>query len=102
GCHVGCLPDGDSMNETVHIIHPSPTTWNAVITVVAKTMKIPLVPYDEWLARLEYLSRAESSSRGHANMAALPLLDFYREGPKHGLKCKESLGLLPTVAIGKG
>ncbi|KAK7041958.1 hypothetical protein VNI00_008940 [Paramarasmius palmivorus] len=125
GAYVGCLPDGHGtaswipldlaataiiecysrQKETIHIIHPSPTSWSIVVSAIAKSMNIPVVPLDEWLARVEHLSRMESSSstREYEKMAALPLLDYYREGPKYVSRYEqpESLGLLPVVACGK-
>jgi len=125
GIHVACLPEGhgvvswlpvdlaaraiiDShkrMNDTIHIVHPRPTLWNTIMEPAAKSLGVPLVPYAEWLARLEHLtSHLFSSSGDNTRVLALQLLDFYRLGMKNVLRQKgtESMGLLPVVVSEKG
>ncbi|KAJ7877965.1 acyl transferase domain-containing protein [Mycena olivaceomarginata] len=109
GVLIGCLPDGcdriswipindaaaaivdmhTCINETLHLVHPRSTTWNAVIEPLASNLGVPLVPYAEWFARLK--NAAETAPRQHRtqNMAALKLLDFFR------------LGLKPAANTGK-
>ncbi|KAJ7656557.1 hypothetical protein B0H17DRAFT_1265163 [Mycena rosella] len=122
GAHIGCLPDGDdviswipindaaasivdmqcAMNETLHLIHPRPTTWRAVVQPLASILGVPLVPYAEWFARLKSTAQFTSqSARGTRITAALKLLDFYRLGLKPGVNT-ECMGLLPKVASEKG
>ncbi|KAK7056358.1 hypothetical protein VNI00_002912 [Paramarasmius palmivorus] len=123
GKHVGCLPEGDgsvswipvdlaataiieargTMNETIHIVHPRPVTWNSLLTPIAEDLQLPLVPVEEWLTRLEHLN-ASSNPLYSQKIPALALLDFYRlrmrnVGPQ---ATSESLGMLPVVASKKG
>ncbi|KAH8105214.1 male sterility protein-domain-containing protein [Cristinia sonorae] len=44
---------------TVHQLeHPRPVHWNAVMHPIARTLHLPLVPYAEWLGRLERSGRS--------------------------------------------
>lgn len=58
-----------------NIVHPRPITWNAVIKWVAEQLGVPIIPYSEWLARLEAAPR---TSETLVTNPALHLLDFYR------------------------
>ncbi|KAF7358095.1 putative polyketide synthase [Mycena venus] len=122
GVHIGCLPDGNDqiswiptnyaaaaivdmrtcMNKTLHLVHPRPTIWKAVLEPLASSIGVPLVPYAEWFARLKHA--AENSphrTRLHDSLAALRLLDFFRLGLKPAGNT-ESMGLLPRVMAEKG
>ncbi|KAK7035340.1 hypothetical protein VNI00_011871 [Paramarasmius palmivorus] len=122
GSHVGCLPEGDgvaswvpidlaatsiidsraAMNETIHIVHPRPVPWNSLIVPIAEDLQLPLVPFREWLSRLEHLNALSSSSR--QKIPAFALLDFYREGARNlaTQAIPESMGMLPVVAFKRG
>ncbi|KAF7348023.1 putative polyketide synthase [Mycena sanguinolenta] len=84
GVHIGCLPEGDdviswipisdaaaaivdmqgTMNETLHLVHPKPTTWKVVIEPLASALNVPLVPYAEWFARLKSTAEFVHSKPG--------------------------------------
>ncbi|KAJ7661571.1 acyl transferase domain-containing protein [Mycena polygramma] len=121
GVHIGCLPDGTdtiswipissaaaaivdmqtTMNETLHIVHPRPTTWKTVMQPLASLIGVPLVPYVEWFARLR--STAEFTIPGKAKAAiALRLLDYFQLGLQPTAPNRESMGLLPKVVSDKG
>ena len=63
-----------STKEYLHLSHPRSTPWNAVMGYVAHKFNIPLVPWTEWLDRLE---KSEPSTLENEN-AALRLLGFYK------------------------
>ncbi|KAJ7157757.1 putative polyketide synthase [Mycena filopes] len=114
--HIGCLPDGDgpvswlpintaaaaivemrnSMNQTLHLIHPRPATWKTIMEPFASAMNVPLVPYAEWFARLR--GTAEFAA---GNVAALRLVDLFQFGLTPTVN-KESMGLLPRVLSDRG
>ncbi len=61
-------------------MHPTPTPWLTLAKVLSSDLGVTLVPYHEWLSKLEYLA---ISQKGNANgasnsVAALRLLNFYR------------------------
>ncbi|KAF8315479.1 acetyl-CoA synthetase-like protein [Cantharellus anzutake] len=37
----------------VHLSHPYPTTWTEIFSPIAKALRVPLVPYSQWLELLE-------------------------------------------------
>ncbi|KAJ7363860.1 acyl transferase domain-containing protein [Mycena albidolilacea] len=128
GLHVGCLPDGDGIvswipvglaaraildfhqlsNETVHLVHPRPITWTWLISLIAADLNLVLVPYSEWLARLEYAAKSSfqsGSTTAPNQIAAVKLLDFYRIASHTTNEAQgvvESLGFLPVVVMEKG
>ncbi|KAJ7638204.1 putative polyketide synthase [Roridomyces roridus] len=114
GAHVGCLPEGNdtvswipivtaaaavvdmrhptAMDDTYHLVHPKPTTWNAIMEPMASMLDVPLVPYREWYARLK---------AADGDITALRLLDYFHLGLKTHMN-RESMGLLPKVVSSKG
>ena len=63
-----------STKEYLHVSHPRPIPWNVIVGYVAQKFDIPLVPWAEWLNRLE---KSEPSASENEN-AALRLLGFYK------------------------
>jgi thioester reductase-like protein len=90
----------ECMNETLHMVHPRPTTWRAVMDPLAALLGVPLVPYKEWFARLKATAEFASDAP-EAIPAALKLLDFFQHGLKP-VSNRESMGLLPKVVSQKG
>jgi hypothetical protein len=65
---------------TVHLAHPYPASWTDVFSHIATALRVPLVPYAEWLDRLEADLAAPSRSEVEAATAnpALRLIDMFR------------------------
>ncbi|KAF8311061.1 acetyl-CoA synthetase-like protein [Clavulina sp. PMI_390] len=67
---------------TVHLAHPYPVAWNAVFGPIAQALNVPLIPYNDWLARLE----ADLKNPAHTEVEAatanpvLRLIDMFRAG----------------------
>jgi len=62
-------------NQFVHLVHPRPIHWTAIIQHVADALNVPIIPYDEWLNRLEASPRTDEAL--HHN-PALHLIGFYQ------------------------
>ncbi|TBU38867.1 acetyl-CoA synthetase-like protein [Dichomitus squalens] len=69
-----------SSSAILHLVHPRPIEWKAIVIPMAKELGVPLVPYSEWLSELE-----KGAGEGSANEVdamrtnpALRLLDFFR------------------------
>lgn len=64
----------------VHLVHPSPTPWPTLAKALSSELAVPLVPYHEWLSKLEHLALAqkEDTDTSLNAVAALRLLNFYR------------------------
>ena len=103
--------------HTVHLAHPRPVSWRSIATFVSGQFSVPLVPYSEWLAKLEeYNARYELGVVASAppdnmphDLHALRLMSFYRSvagrvgsGPialgMVNLEIKEALKASPTLA----
>lgn len=63
-----------STKEYLHISHPRSIPWNEVMGYIAQKFDVPLVPWAEWVERLE---KSEPSTSENEN-AALRLLGFYK------------------------
>ncbi|KAH9841056.1 uncharacterized protein C8Q71DRAFT_436612 [Rhodofomes roseus] len=44
--------------DVIHLIHPRPVTWSSLAAVIADELDVSLVPFAEWLSRLEALHDA--------------------------------------------
>ncbi|CCL98029.1 uncharacterized protein FIBRA_00022 [Fibroporia radiculosa] len=44
--------------RTVHLVHPNPTSWHSLASVIAQEFGVPLVSYGEWMTRLEAAAAA--------------------------------------------
>jgi len=81
------IPYNPSSSKLVHLVHPRPTQWSSLASVVAEKLSVQLVPYSEWLTRLEKASRNGSEDSDDENqidvevmrsIPALRLLPFFR------------------------
>ncbi|KAF8573785.1 hypothetical protein K439DRAFT_1642677 [Ramaria rubella] len=61
-------------SQFAHGVHARPVPWMSVIQHVAGTLHVPVIPYEEWLSRLE--ASPETRDALHRN-SALHLIDFY-------------------------
>lgn len=71
-------------NHTVHLIHPRPVPWDSIASVIASELGVPLVPYEEWLGRVEAAARSlpqltptERKARMRA-LRAILLIPYFR------------------------
>ncbi|TFY76506.1 hypothetical protein EWM64_g7507 [Hericium alpestre] len=66
--------------RTVHLVHPRPVTWSDVAKSWGKALNIPVIPYTEWLARLDKSAESVSpftDTNDFRVNPALRLLDWY-------------------------
>lgn len=64
----------NTSSNIVHIAHPKPVSWRYIFGKVSRTLNVPVVPFSDWLARLEALT---TSSRGNETKA-IALLETCR------------------------
>jgi hypothetical protein len=96
----------NSSESLVHLAHPHPIPWKTVFGRIASTMNVDLVPYSDWLSRLESkrfefereASIKRGSGRGNVRKhTAFQLLDlFYRI--VHVYSDPEAEAILPKVS----
>ena len=60
--------------RVLNLVHPRPVPWTAVMSPIAEALKVPLVPFAEWLARL---NRSPDTSEAMERNPALKLRGFF-------------------------
>ncbi|EPQ57833.1 polyketide synthase [Gloeophyllum trabeum ATCC 11539] len=122
---LGCFPDGrDSISwipvdmaaaamvdfltcrdAVLHLRHPKPILWRVMANSLARIIDVPVVPYAEWLARLEHELKAQGIRQISPYLApAMRLMDVYRSPRSDDHPAQpmtESNGLFPALSIGK-
>ena len=67
-----------SDRPVLHLVHPKPVDWSLISTTASALLKVPSIPYVEWLSRLE---RAHKDSMSDPDALeknpALKLIDFF-------------------------
>lgn len=85
----------DSSSSIVHLVHPKPVPWTDFAETVSSELCVPLVPYSEWLRRLE--ERALSNDSGaEESLPGAKILSFFRQaasGMEESEDGKEAMGL---------
>ncbi|KAJ7648213.1 hypothetical protein DFH06DRAFT_1050166 [Mycena polygramma] len=67
--------DFTSSTQIVHLINPLPVSWSVLAKVVADDFGVPLVPYAEWLAKLESAAQIPETLK---SFRAPRLMPFFR------------------------
>ncbi|KZT66300.1 acetyl-CoA synthetase-like protein [Daedalea quercina L-15889] len=89
---------GDNASTQIaHLVHSRPVAWSSIATVVSQELSVPLLTYEEWLAKLE--SRAgthpDQIDSGHGGTEKHLSMEILQEVP--------ALRLLPFFrALGQG
>ncbi|KAI0759234.1 male sterility protein-domain-containing protein [Trametes elegans] len=80
GCTKALTELRHSPEPFVHLVHPRPVSWRAVIAPVAAELGVPLVSHSEWLSALQKSVDAAGADEVELMKAnpALRLLPFYR------------------------
>ncbi|KAH9840963.1 uncharacterized protein C8Q71DRAFT_854811 [Rhodofomes roseus] len=75
-----------SRSSFVHLVHPRPVPWSAVAETISAELSVDLVPYEEWLAKLEQHDAVSVDERNEVEhlraFPALRLLPFFKSIPK--------------------
>jgi len=61
-------------SNIIHITHPKPISLQRIFGRVAQTLGVPIVPFSDWLAKLEALATSPEGNK----TTAIALLDTYR------------------------
>lgn len=81
-----------SRSQYLHLAHPNPVPWDTVFTVFSTTLNVPLVPWADWLAKLE------KDHNGPEINPAVQLLDFFRNTPSTYGEHKEAIDV-PLLSL---
>ncbi|THH03014.1 hypothetical protein EW145_g6601, partial [Phellinidium pouzarii] len=66
----------DTDESVLHLVHPRPVAWNAIISEFSKVLELRVVPYSGWLASLEGTSSAmECSGEDDGNVKVTEALE---------------------------
>ena len=81
-----------SDERALHLVTPRPVPWNSVFLPMAERLHLPVVPYAEWLARLEKSAAVASESSGVSQHdSAHNLLSFFKHEGMGGASIPLSL-----------
>jgi hypothetical protein len=65
-----------SSEPILNLVAPRPATWNDVFGIFSRSLNIPLIPYDEWAAKV---TAAADSNTTKEHLQAFALADFFTE-----------------------
>lgn len=85
-----------STSSTLHLAHPRPVGWSAVVEPLAHEFKLDQVSYDDWMTRLEKSGRglsAESEVEMMRRNPALKIFDFFKDAQNGMGRSPEAMGL---------
>ena len=74
-----------SGEPVLHLVAPRPVPWDTLFRPIAARLGLPLVPYADWLGRVERSAadaRAQANGSG-AHDSAHSLLEFFRNEGMH-------------------
>ena len=85
-----------SPEPIVHLVHPRPVSWRALLEPIAKELNVPLVPYDQWVSALESSVEQGSAEEVEAMRLnpALRLLAFFKAQSIAMTPDREAMGLV--------
>lgn len=87
--------------QVVHLSHPRPVPWSKISEFLSKTFNVPLIPYQDWLTRLEESAGNSGNITGDDSNPALRLLQYFRGLEVGNNPSKEALGL-PKLSVVEG
>jgi len=102
--------EASNPTHTVHLVHPRPVSWHSLATVVSAELNVPLVPFVDWLAKLEQTAQSLSQSayeRGSQadpgtemvrSLRALQLLPFFKVVGEKLVSARMAMGL-PDLSV---
>ncbi|KAF7347157.1 Acetyl-CoA synthetase-like protein [Mycena venus] len=61
----------------INLVHPRPVPWNSLMSAMASTVQLPLVPFADWVQQLQDHS-SHATAEDIENIPGLKLLDFFK------------------------
>ncbi|KAF7347151.1 Acetyl-CoA synthetase-like protein [Mycena venus] len=61
----------------INLVHPRPVPWNSLMSAMASTVRLPLVPFADWVQQLQDRS-SRATAEDMEKMPGLKLLDFFK------------------------
>ncbi|KAJ3926223.1 MAG: male sterility protein-domain-containing protein [Lentinula lateritia] len=86
----------------LHVVHPIASPWTNIMKPIASMLKLPLVPYSQWLNKLNEMHQQRMANADQfADQPALALVDFFALGVQEPRSPLEASGLDPVVSISR-
>lgn len=67
-----------SAEPVLHLVHPYPVSWSVVSATASELLRIPSVPYLQWLNKLQDAAR-DAAADAQKDNPALKLIDFFEK-----------------------
>ncbi|KAJ7633420.1 acetyl-CoA synthetase-like protein [Mycena polygramma] len=61
----------------VNLVHPRPVSWDRIMSSMADTVQLPLIPFADWVQQLE-LRSAHATAKDIEDIPGIKLLDFFK------------------------
>lgn len=69
-----------SSEPVLHLVHPYTVPWTVISETASKALNIPIIPYTEWLSRLQDAARKSSDDPdAPKHNPALKLIEFFEK-----------------------
>lgn len=71
-----------SGEQVLHLVSPRPVDWDVIFTPIAQCLRVPLIPYVDWLALLNTSANEDNGNIGGvpSHNTAISLLEFFQQG----------------------
>ncbi|KAF7370103.1 Acetyl-CoA synthetase-like protein [Mycena sanguinolenta] len=67
----------------VNLVHPRPISWDFVMSTMASTAQLPLIPFTDWVQQLQDRS-SDATAEDIAELPGVMLLDFFKKTASQG------------------
>lgn len=76
-----------SPESVLHLVHPYPVPWAVLSSTASELLKVPIVPFSEWMSMFRDAATQDQSPTGGESQAqklvenpALKIFDFFEKG----------------------
>ncbi|KAF7378108.1 Acetyl-CoA synthetase-like protein [Mycena sanguinolenta] len=61
----------------INLVHPRPVSWDFILSTLADTVQLPLIPFGDWVQQLQDLS-TRATAQDIEKIPGIKLLDFFK------------------------
>ncbi|KAJ7705888.1 male sterility protein-domain-containing protein [Mycena olivaceomarginata] len=76
-CIVDVALSAEKPPFAINLVHPRPIPWDFVMSAMAATVQLPLIPFPDWVGQLQARS-AKATAEDIAKIPGIKLLDFFK------------------------
>ncbi|EJT96901.1 acetyl-CoA synthetase-like protein, partial [Dacryopinax primogenitus] len=70
-------PCSSDKSKYFNLVHPKPTSWTSVFECMSKELSIPLIPFGDWVSKVEQAT-SDGTPGAVERIPAIKILDFLR------------------------